>query len=155
MRCMTSSPAARPATIFDLAAAILARTGPVPAVQLHRLTYCAQVWHLDRNGELLTADPFEARYAGPVNPELFEALHGDFVTTSVPAGDPDAFTYAQLESIRRVAAAFGKLSSGELHGVVRAEGAYREAWGSHIPGTKGRVIDVEAMRRHCRVPAAA
>jgi uncharacterized phage-associated protein len=149
---MTSSPARR-ATIFDLAAAILDRTGPVPAPQLHRLTYCAQVWHLDRHGELLTADPFEARYAGPVSPELFEALHRDFIILAVPTGEPGAFTDGELDSIDRVVAAYGKLSAGELHGVVRAEGAYREAWGSHIPGTKGRVIDVDAMRRHCTVPA--
>lgn len=148
-----TSPTARRATIFDLAAAILERTGPVPAPQLHRLTYCAQVWHLDRSGDLLVADPFEARYAGPVNPELFEALHRDFVILVVPTGEPDAFTSAQREAIDRVVAAYGKLSSGELQGVVRAEGAYREAWGSHIPGTKGRVIDVDAMRRHCTAAA--
>ncbi len=154
MGTMDTLAPARAASIFDLAAALLAHTGPVAAMQLHRLTYVAQVWHLDRNAELLTGAPFEARYAGPVNPELFEALHGSFMVEAVPSGDASVFSGTQLDAISRVAAAYGKLSAGELTGVVRAEGAYREAWGGHIPGTRGRVISPEAMIRHCAAQAA-
>jgi uncharacterized phage-associated protein len=142
------TPLPAPGNIFDLAAAILALTGPLPAMQLHRLTYAAQARHLDAAGEPLTDAPFEARYAGPVNAELFEALHGSFTVDRLPAGDPAVFGTEQAASIAGTVDAYGNLSAGELSGILRAGRAYRQAWGGPIPGTPGRIISPAAMHQH-------
>lgn len=140
------TPLPAPGSIFDLAAAIIAITGPVPAMQLHRLTYAAAARHLDSTGEPLTDAPFEARYAGPVNAELFEALHGNFMAGHLPAGDPAVFGPVQAASIAGTVETYGTLSAGELTGILRAGAAYRQAWGGPIPGTPGRVISPATMR---------
>lgn len=150
------TPANRPAgTIFDLAASVLARTGPITSMQLHRLAYSAQAWHLAATGELLTADPFEARFAGPVSPELYEAYHSTFVIKAVANGRPGVFTGPQRETISRVVNAYKHLTAGEFTGMIRADGAYQEAWGGHAPGTKGRVISTESIRAHYTAKALA
>lgn len=146
MRIM-DTPLPAPGTIFDLAAAVLALTGPVPAMQLHRLTYAAHARHVDTCGAPLTSAPFEARFAGPVNPELFEALHGSFTVEGLPAGDPAVFSPAEAASIAGAVADYGSLSAGELTGILRSGRAYRQAWGGSIPGTPGRIISLVSMQR--------
>ncbi|MET4144251.1 hypothetical protein [Arthrobacter sp. UYCo732] len=48
------------ATIFDLAAAILARTGETTTMTLHKLAYYCQAWHLVWEDRLLTDADFYA-----------------------------------------------------------------------------------------------
>lgn len=132
------------ATIFDLAAAILDRTGEVATMRLHKLAFYAQAWHLVWDAELLTDASFYAWGTGPVNPELRATHHGVFLIREVP-GDPDVFTSAQLESIDEVVDAYGALRPYVLNSVVKNEAPWKDAWTGTAPGERGRLISAEKM----------
>lgn len=133
----------RPATtIFDLAAAILARTGEIATMRLHKLAFYAQAWHLVWDEELLTDAQFFAWGTGPVNPELHATHPGVFLIRDVP-GNPDVFTAAQIESIDEVINAYGGLRPYVLNAVVKNEAPWRDAWTGTEPGGRGRLIEVE------------
>lgn len=137
--------ASRPAaTIFDLAAAILAQTGEIATMRLHKLAFYAQAWHLVWDEELLTDAEFFAWGSGPVNPELHAIHPGVFLIGEVP-GDPDVFTADQLESIAVVVNTYGELRPYILNDVVKNEAPWRDAWAGTEPGSKGRLIDAAAM----------
>lgn len=129
------------ATIFDLAAAILARTGEIATMRLHKLAFYAQAWHLVWDEALLTDATFFAWGTGPVSPELHATHPGVFLIREVP-GNPDVFTEAQLESIDEVINAYGGLRPYVLNAVVKNEAPWQEAWAGTAPGERGRAIDV-------------
>jgi uncharacterized phage-associated protein len=141
MEAVESRPAA---TIFDLAAAILARTGEITTMRLHKLAFYAQAWHLVWDEELLTNASFFAWGTGPVSPDLHATHPGVFLIREVP-GNPDVFTADQLESIDVVVDAYGKLKPYDLNAVVKSEAPWREAWAGTKPGERGRLIEVEQM----------
>lgn len=137
--------ATRPAaTVFDLAAAILARTGEITTMRLHKLAFYAQAWHLVWDEELLTDAQFFAWGTGPVNPEL-QATHREvFLIREVP-GNPEVFTEDQLESIDEVVRAYGGLRPFVLSSVVKGEAPWRDAWAGTGLGGRGRLIEVEQI----------
>jgi uncharacterized phage-associated protein len=132
------------ATIFDLAAAILARTGEIATMRLHKLAFYAQAWHLVWDEELLADAPFFAWGTGPVNPELHATHPGVFLIREVP-GDTGVFTAAQLESIDEVVSAYSGLRPYVLNAVVKSEEPWKKAWAGTAPGERGRLIDVGHM----------
>jgi uncharacterized phage-associated protein len=132
------------ATIFDLAAAILARTGEIATMRLHKLAFYAQAWHLVWDEELLTDAQFFAWGTGPVSPDLHATHPGVFLIREVP-GDPEVFTAAQLESIDEVISAYCGLRPYVLNAVVKNEDPWRDAWAGTEPGGRGRLIEVERM----------
>ncbi|WP_345044341.1 Panacea domain-containing protein [Arthrobacter methylotrophus] len=132
------------ATIFDLAAAILARTGEIATMRLHKLAFYAQAWHLVWDEELLTDAAFFAWGTGPVSPELHATHPGVFLIRDVP-GNPEVFTAAQLESIDEVVSAYGGLRPYVLNAVVKSEAPWQDAWAGTAPGERGRIIEVERM----------
>lgn len=140
-----SAPLSRPAaTIFDLSAAILAETGEVATMRLHKLAFYAQAWHLVWDGELLADAEFFAWGSGPVNPELHTSHRGVFLISDVP-GDPGVFTEDQLESIRQVVKGYGGFRAFELSGIIRDEAPWKDAWAGTESGGKGRRITESAM----------
>lgn len=132
------------ATIFDLASAILARTGEIATMRLHKLAFYAQAWHLVWDEEVLADAPFFAWGTGPVNPELHATHPGVFLIREVP-GDPEVFTASHLESIDEVVNAYGGLRPYVLNAVVKNEAPWKEAWAGAAPGERGRIIEVERM----------
>ena len=135
----------RPATIFDLSAAILAETGEIATMKLHKLAFYAQAWHLVWDEELLVAADFFAWGSGPVNPELHASHRGVFLISDVP-GDPDVFTEDQLESIHEVVKGYGGLRAYVLSGIVKNEAPWRDAWAGTQVGEKGRLIEAAVMQ---------
>jgi uncharacterized phage-associated protein len=140
----TPEPRVPAATIFDLAAAILARTGEIATMRLHKLAFYAQAWHLVWDEELLTDASFYAWGTGPVNPELRATHPGVFLIRDVP-GNPDVFTADQLESIDEVVDAYGALRPYVLNSVVKSEAPWKDAWAGTAPGEKGRIIEPERI----------
>jgi uncharacterized phage-associated protein len=138
----TTEPRVPAATIFDLAAAILARTGEIATMRLHKLAFYAQAWHLVWDEELLTDASFYAWRTGPVNPELRATHPGVFLIRDVP-GNPDVFTADQIESIDEVVDAYGALRPYVLNSVVKSEAPWKDAWEGTAAGEKGRIITAE------------
>lgn len=146
MACMElSARLVRPATIFDLSAAILAETGEIATMRLHKLAFYAQSWHLAWDEELLTDAEFFAWGSGPVNPELHASHRGVFLIIDVP-GDPAVFTEDQLESIHEVIKGYGGLRAYVLSDIVKNEAPWRDAWAGTPVGEKGRLIEAAAMQ---------
>lgn len=133
------------ATIFDLAAAILARTGETTTMTLHKLAYYCQAWHLVWEDRLLADAAFYAWGSGPVNPDLYASHAGTFTISAVP-GNPDVFTEDENESIDSVVSAYGGLRAFELSGIVKNEDPWRSAWSGTEPGQRGRLIEVDRMQ---------
>lgn len=133
------------ATIFDLAAAILARTGEIPTMKLQKLAYYCQAWHLVWEDRLLAAADFYAWGSGPVNPELHASHPGIFMISEVP-GNPAVFDEDEAESIARVIDAYGHLKAFELNGIVKNEEPWKSAWSGTEPGKRGRLIEVDRMQ---------
>lgn len=139
-------PRERPAaTIFDLAAAVLARTGETTTMTLHKLAYYCQAWHLVWEDRLLADADFYAWGTGPVNPDLHEFHRGTFKISQVP-GSPDVFTKDENESIDEVVKVYGKLRAFELSGIVKNEDPWKSAWAGTEPGQRGRLIDADRMQ---------
>jgi uncharacterized phage-associated protein len=59
------------ARVDDVAAAVLARSGPVTTVKLQKLIYYCQAWHLVRTDSALFDDRIEAWPQGPVVPSIY------------------------------------------------------------------------------------
>ncbi|ACL42015.1 Uncharacterized phage-associated protein (plasmid) [Pseudarthrobacter chlorophenolicus A6] len=142
---MASLGSGPPATIFDLAAAILARTGETTTVALHRLAYYCQAWHLVWEDRLLADADFYAWGTGPVNPDLHSSHAGTFTISEVP-GNPGVFTEDENESIDSVVKAYGSLQPFELSSIVKNEDPWRSAWSGTQPGKRGRLIQVDRMQ---------
>ena len=64
------------ANALDVAAAILKRTGPIPAMKLQKLVYYSQAWSLVWDDRPLFKDRIEAWANGPVIPNLYRAHRG-------------------------------------------------------------------------------
>lgn len=141
-----SMPRVKPtATIFDLAAAILTRTGEIATMKLHKLAYYCQAWHLVWEDRLLADADFYAWGSGPVNPDLHAFHRGTFMIDTVP-GDPTVFDADEAESIDEVIKAYGSLRPFVLNGIVRDESPWRSAWSGTEPGQRGRLIEVDRMQ---------
>jgi uncharacterized phage-associated protein len=138
------APRSPSATIFDLAAAILAETGEIATMRLHKLAFYAQAWHMVWDEELLVHADFFAWGSGPVNPELHASHRGVFLISEVP-GDPSVFTEDQLESIHEVVRCYGGLRAFVLSGIVKNEAPWQDAWAGTESGKKGRLIEGKAM----------
>jgi uncharacterized phage-associated protein len=70
------------ASVFDVAAYILAEQGPVTHMKLQKLVYYCQGWHLAWDEKPLFDEPIEAWANGPVCPALYEVLQGTFTVDS-------------------------------------------------------------------------
>ena len=84
------------ATVHDVAASILERTGPTTAMKLQKLAYYAQAWHAVWDDQTLFEAEFQAWRNGPVCRDLYDIHRGQFQVTDWPAGEPSRLTQADL-----------------------------------------------------------
>ncbi|WP_306204094.1 Panacea domain-containing protein [Actinoplanes sp. RD1] len=115
------------ASIHDLSAYILQRTGSIPDLQLHNLLYYAQAWHLVDEEEPLFPDRIEAWPPQPILPELFALTEHVWRLDAWPRGDAGALTDVERESVDGVLDSYGRLSDEQLIALVRREPPYRQA----------------------------
>ncbi|WP_051442083.1 Panacea domain-containing protein [Arthrobacter sp. H14] len=137
-------------SIFDLAAYILARTGEITTMKLHKLCYYSQAWHLVWDSERLTDAEFHAYGMGPVSPELYETHRGIFTVASLAdttagEGNPDVFDGEQQESINAILEAYLSWKNYQLTSMTKQEQPWKDAWGNTVPGSRGGVISEQTM----------
>lgn len=66
------------ASVFDVAVAILEKSGPMTAMKLQKLVYYCQAWHLVWEDKPMFPERIEAWASGPIVPDLYAAHKGKF-----------------------------------------------------------------------------
>lgn len=117
------------ADVFDAAAYILHRQGCMTTMQLQKLCYYAQAWHLAWTGRPLFPERVEAWVNGPIMPDLYHKHRGMITISQPPAGIGDAsnITDDERESIDAVLDAYSELKPYELISQTRSEAPWLDA----------------------------
>ncbi|MCP3800403.1 DUF4065 domain-containing protein [Allokutzneria sp. A3M-2-11 16] len=108
------------AEVHDVAAAVLAGTGPVSRLQLHALLYYSQAWHLALHDRPLFVDRIEARRNGPVVSSVWR--QGE-----VDRGDPELLTAEERAIVASVVDRYRDFTEHELATMTRQEEPIRQA----------------------------
>lgn len=125
------------ATVFDVAAYILERTGAITTVKLQKLVYYCQAWSLVWDERPLFDERIEAWVNGPVVPELFEWHRGQFQVSACERGDPDALDADARETIDKVLEYYGGRETDWLVELTHLEDPWREARNGLPPTERG------------------
>ena len=138
-------------SVFDVAAYILQETAlhepdGITTWKLQKLVYFSQAWSSVWDDEALFSETIEAWANGPVCPDLYDKHRGDFKITSLPAGNPDALTASQKDTINCVVRHYGQRSSQYLSELTHKEDPWIEARRDLSPGERGNnEITVDSM----------
>ena len=120
------------ATVHDLAAYILEKTGPITTWKLQKLVYYAQAWSLVWDERALFQARIEAWANGPVVPALYQEHRGMFQVRSWSKGNPNQLTKSERETVDAVLKFYGPKTSQWLSDLTHAEKPWREARGSLV-----------------------
>lgn len=141
------------ATAHDVAAYIVDKQvstthSGIPAMKLQKLVYYAQAWSLVWDDKPLFSDRIEAWANGPIVPDLYKSLYGQFMIVGVK-GDPNVFTDIERDTIDIVLKYYGDKSSQWLTDLVRNEEPWLSARNGLKIGERGnRVISLAAMAEY-------
>jgi uncharacterized phage-associated protein len=134
------------ATVHDVAAAVLERTGSISTFKLQKLVYYSQAWHLVWDEEPLFRSSFEAWANGPVCRDLYNEHRRSFAVASWPMGDASRLTRSEAETVDAVVDAYAHLNGQQLSRLTHAEEPWRAARAGLRPGQRGdAVIKKSAM----------
>lgn len=138
--------------VHDVAAYILAKADrPLSTMQLQKLAYYCQAWHLAWTRDRLFAEDFQAWANGPVCRELYDAHRGRYSITAedLTAGDPSKISPAQRFTMDGILDAYLPLSGLQLSALTHAEDPWIEARGALAPNARSEtVITVDKMRKY-------
>lgn len=134
------------ADVNDVAAAIIAKQGPMTAMKLEKLTYYSQAWHATWEDNALFPSRIEAWRNGPVCLDLYAQHRGEFQVDSWPSGNAERLEPNELESIEVVLNNYGELSAQQLSDLTHAEGPWKQARTGLEPFERGNAeITVDSM----------
>jgi len=137
------------ATVFDVAAYILAKNGEMSAMKLQKLVYYSQAWSLVWDERPLFRERIEAWANGPVCPALYAAHRGAFVVATLPKGDVGALDVVARETIDSVLHAYGSKAAHWLSDLTHAERPWRDAREGLAPDDRSeREITHAAMQEY-------
>jgi len=120
----------------------------IPAMKLQKLVYYAQAWSLVWDDKPLFSDRIEAWANGPVVPDLYESLYGQFMIVGVK-GNPNVFTDVERDTIDSVLKYYGDKSSQWLTDLVRNEEPWLNARRGVAIGERGdHVISLAAIAEY-------
>lgn len=99
----------RLASVLNVAAYVLKKTGDITAMKLEKLVYYCQAWSLAWDEQPLFSENIEAWANGPVCPELFNSHRGKFVVNAEMYSDYDNFSFSrsQRETMDKVLDYYG------------------------------------------------
>ncbi|HEX6345039.1 type II toxin-antitoxin system antitoxin SocA domain-containing protein [Umezawaea sp.] len=139
------------ADVHDVAAALLAATGPESPMKLQKLLYYSQAWHLAGRGTALFDAPIEAWSRGPVVPEVYRRHVGLTEVHSWDEGDPSRLAAGERAVVESVVERYAGFSRHELSEMAHEEEPWRSARGA-LPDSEpsSAPIPHEAMRRYFR-----
>lgn len=126
------------ASVDDVAAAILERTGTVATSKLQKLLYYAQAWHFVLTNKKIFSNRIEARAQGPVVPDLQHQQKRNFEVSQWNKGNPARLSDAERETVDWVVRQYGEFSVEALSSMTRME----MSW---MAGGAGEEIDLRQM----------
>src|ERR1700750_2947691 len=98
------------ADVFDAAAYILKRHGPMTAMKLQKLIYYSQAWSIVWDDDALFPEEIEAWKNGPVVRCLWEAHRGRFRVEDIPQGEAMLLEENQQATVNAVLEFYGNRS---------------------------------------------
>jgi uncharacterized phage-associated protein len=137
------------ASVFDVAAYILANKGTMTAWKLQKLVYYSQAWSLVWDEKPLFQERIEAWANGPVCPDLYSRHRGRFSVSDIFGGDPGALTADESATIDGVLSYYGKMDGQYLSDLTHAERPWKETRGELPAGVNSsREISLELMAEY-------
>ena len=140
------------ANVFDVAAYILDKQGPVTTWKLQKLVYYCQCWSLVWDDDELFPEEIEAWANGPVCRELYTAHVRRFRLRSsveLGQGSPDVLTKDQRDTVDSVLNYYGNESPQYLSDLTHTEDPWKNAR-SGIPDHErgNKIIPKEHMAEY-------
>src|SRR5262245_25223102 len=123
-------------TVYDVAAYILQKQGPMTTMKLQKLVYYAQAWSLVWDDAPLFNERIEAWANGPVVPELFHKHKKQYLVEKCD-GNPNVLTRAQKKTVDAVLKTYGDQTSQWLSELSHLEEPWRKARRGLAPGERG------------------
>lgn len=136
------------AEVNDVAAALLAETGPVTTMKLQKLVYYSQAWHLVFQSEPLFDDAIEAWPQGPVTRVLYEKHRRMRQVSSWPSGDKDNLSPDEKATVRWVLDKYGHFSAESLSQMTHMEAPWRIGRGVLGPDERSSAPISEQQMKH-------
>ncbi|WP_422772082.1 Panacea domain-containing protein [Plantactinospora sp. WMMC1484] len=115
------------ASVYDVAAYILAQQGEMSSMKLQKLVYYSQAWHLVWDDEPLFPERIQAWANGPVVYDLYALHRGRFSVSELPLGNPDNLTRSERETIDAVLRTYGHLDGRKLSHLTHGEDPWAHA----------------------------
>ena len=139
------------ASVHDVAAYILHKTGKITAVKLQKLLYYCQAWHLVWDDEPLFHAKIEAWANGPVVPQIYRLHRKDYYVCDWPEGDRSSLTPSERGTVRSILKHYGNKTSLWLSELTHRERPWRDARKGLDPLDRGNnEITQAAMERYYR-----
>jgi uncharacterized phage-associated protein len=113
--------------VFDVAAYILKKCGPLTTMKLQKLVYYCQAWSLVWDEQPLFHEKICAWANGPVVYELFKEHQGQYKVSSTKKGYTNKLNKTQRETIDAVLEYYGNKSSQWLSDLAHMEDPWRQA----------------------------
>jgi len=115
------------ASVFDVAAYILGRCGPMTHMKLQKLVYYSQAWGLVWDEAPLFDQRIEAWANGPVCPELYNAHQGEYMVNREPRGSAEALVGEQIDTVEAVLEVYGDKPAHWLSDLTHREAPWLSA----------------------------
>lgn len=132
-------------TVFDVAAYLLERRTPLSAMQLQKLVYYGQAWHLAWYGEPLFRESLRAWDGGPVCGELFNEHRGQRVVHGLSHGDSTRLEGRARQTLEAVLGFYGDFPGDWLSELSHRERPWLDARAA-AGAERSPLITHEAMR---------
>ena len=132
------------ANVYDVAAHILEKSGPMTAMKLQKLVYYSQAWSIVWDDEALFNEEIEAWRNGPVVRELWAEHRGQYRVDQISAGKAAALTEDQSETVGMVLEFYGEKSAQWLSDLTHLEDPWKVAWAQG----ENTVITKEALAEY-------
>lgn len=115
------------ASVLDVAAYILDKTGSMTAMKLQKLAYYSQAWHLVWEERPLFPERVQAWANGPVIYELYKVHRRQFMVNTVPGGNKDLLSPDETSSIDAVLSTYAPFTAQQLSELTHREEPWRQA----------------------------
>ena len=137
------------ASVFDAAAYVLERQGPMTTWKLQKLVYYGQAWSLVWDDDALFPEEIEAWANGPVVRALYHAHRGKYRISRLPRGEADTLTDEQRETVDAVLEFYGDKSPQWLSDLTHMEAPWQSARRGVPDGERGdAVIEKESLAEY-------
>ena len=139
------------ASVFDVEAYVVKKSGPITTMKLQKLVYYCQAWSLAWDDIPLFEEEFQAWANGPVCQELFNLHRGLFVVNEDNFREYTDYKFSpqQIETMDAVLKYYGDKQPQWLSELTHRELPWRESRAGLPAGVSSHsIISKESMRQY-------